>query len=35
MEPDKPNLAKEYIVETAIKAAAFIPERIDKRWPTQ
>jgi len=33
MEPDKPNLAKEYIVETAVRDAAFILEKIDKRWP--
>ena len=35
MEPDKPNFAKEYVVETAIKDAAFILEKIDKRWPTR
>ena len=35
MEPDKPSLAKEYIVETAIRDAALILEKIDKRWPTK
>ena len=33
MEPDKPNMAKGYIVGKAIDDAAFILERIDKRWP--
>jgi len=33
MEPDKPNMAKGYIVDKAIDDAAFILERIDKRWP--
>jgi hypothetical protein len=33
MEPDKPSLAKGYIVDKAIEDAAFILERIDKRWP--
>jgi hypothetical protein len=33
MEPDKPNMAKGYIVDKAIEDAAFILERIDKRWP--
>ena len=32
MEPDKPNFAKEYVVETAIRDAALILEKIDKRW---
>ena len=35
MEPDKPNFAKEYIVETPIRDAALILEKIEKRWPTQ
>jgi hypothetical protein len=35
MEPDKPNMAKGYFVDKAIDDAAFILERIDKRWPTQ
>ena len=33
MEPDKPNMAKRYVVDRAIADAAFILERIDKRWP--
>jgi len=35
MEPHKPNFAKEYIVDNAIEQAAFILERIDKRWPSK
>ena len=35
MDPDKPNMAKGYIVDRAIDDAAFILERIDKRWPTK
>ena len=35
MEPDKPNLAKGYIVDRAIDDAALIIERIDKRWPAK
>ncbi len=34
MEPDKPNMAKGYIVDRAIDDAAFILERIDRHWPT-
>jgi hypothetical protein len=34
MDPDKPNTAKAYFVDKAIDDAAFILERIDKRWPT-
>jgi hypothetical protein len=33
MGPDKPNMAKGYIVDKAIEDAAFILERIDKRRP--
>jgi hypothetical protein len=33
MELDKANMAKGYIVDRAIDDAAFILERIDKRWP--
>lgn len=33
MDPDKPNLAKGYIVDKASDEAAFIIERIEKRWP--
>lgn len=35
MEPDKPNLAKGYIVDRAIDDAPFILERIEKRWPSE
>ena len=35
MDPDKPNLGKEYIIETAIRDAAIIPEKIDNRWPAK
>jgi hypothetical protein len=31
--PDKPNLGKEYMIECAIRDAALILEKIDKRWP--
>ena len=34
MDPNKPNMAKEYFVDRAIEDAAFILERIDARWPT-
>jgi hypothetical protein len=33
IESDKPNLAKQYLVDKAIGEAAFILERIEKRWP--
>lgn len=32
MDPDKPNMAKGYIVDKAIEDAAFILERIDTKW---
>ncbi len=35
MEPDKPNMAKGYFVDRAIDDAAFILERIDRRWPAK
>ena len=34
MEPDKPKMAKGYVVDRAIDGAPFILERIDKRWVT-
>ena len=34
MDPDKPSMAKGFIVDRAIEDAAFILERIDARWPT-
>jgi hypothetical protein len=33
MESDKPNFAKQYFVDKAIDEAAFILERIDRKWP--
>jgi hypothetical protein len=34
MDSDKPNFAKQYFVDKAIDEAAFILERIDRKWPT-
>jgi hypothetical protein len=34
MDPDKPSMAKQFMVDRAINDAAFILERIDARWPT-
>ncbi|MGB8473921.1 MAG: hypothetical protein WCE61_07555 [Candidatus Acidiferrum sp.] len=34
IESDKPNFAKGYWVERAINEAAFVMEKIDKKWPT-
>jgi hypothetical protein len=34
MDPDKPNMAKQFFVDKAIDDAVFILERIDARWPT-
>jgi hypothetical protein len=34
MDPDKPSMAKGFFVDRAIEDAAFILERIDKKWPT-
>jgi hypothetical protein len=34
MDSDKPNFAKQFFVDKAIDEAAFILERIDKRWPS-
>lgn len=34
MESGKPNFAEEYFVDRAIQKAAFILERIDRKWPT-
>jgi hypothetical protein len=33
IESDKPNFAKEYFVDKAIREVEFVLERIDKRWP--
>ena len=32
MDPNKPNMAKGYLVDRAIEDAAFILERKDARW---
>lgn len=34
MDSDKPNFAKQFFVDKAVDEAAFILERIDKKWPT-
>jgi hypothetical protein len=34
LDPDKPNMARAYHVEHTIGDAAFLLERIDKKWPT-
>jgi len=33
MDSDKPNFAKQYFVDKAVDEAAFILERIDKKFP--
>ena len=33
MDSDKPNFAKQYFVDKAIDEAAFILERIDRKFP--
>jgi hypothetical protein len=33
LDPDKPNMAKQFFVDRAIEDAAFILQRIDARWP--
>jgi len=33
MESDRPNFAKQCFADKAIEEAAFIMERIDKKWP--
>jgi hypothetical protein len=33
MDSDKPNMAKQFFIDKAVDEAAFIVERIDKRWP--
>jgi len=34
MDPDKPSMAKGFLVDRAIDDAVFVLERIDARWPT-
>jgi hypothetical protein len=31
---DKPDMAKEYYIDRAIQEAAFILQRIDRKWPS-
>jgi hypothetical protein len=33
MKSDKPKFAKQFFVDKAIDEAAFILERIDRKWP--
>jgi hypothetical protein len=33
IDSDKPNFAKGFFVDKAIEEAAFVLERIDKKWP--
>lgn len=33
MDSDRPNMSRGYWVDKAIDEAAFVLERIDKRWP--
>jgi hypothetical protein len=33
MTSNKPDMAKEFYIDKAIEEAAFILERIDKKWP--
>jgi len=35
IESDKPNFAEQYWVDRSIDKAAFILERIDKKWPAE
>ena len=34
MDPNKPNMAKQFFVDRAIDDAVFILEEIDERWPS-
>jgi len=34
IQSDKPDMSKQYFVDRAVEEAAFVLERIDKRWPT-
>jgi hypothetical protein len=34
MMSSKPDMAKQFFIDRAIEEAAFIVERIDKKWPT-
>jgi hypothetical protein len=35
MMSDKPDMAKQFYIDRAIQEAAFVLERIDKKWPAQ
>jgi hypothetical protein len=35
MMSNKPDMAKEFYIDRAIEEAAFILEKIDKRWPVR
>jgi hypothetical protein len=35
MTSDKPDMAKQFYIDRAIKEAEFILERIEKQWPTE
>jgi hypothetical protein len=35
IDSDRPNMAKQYFVDTAVQEAEFILERIDERWPVE
>jgi len=35
MESSKPNFAKQFFVDKAIEEAAFILERVDRKWPVR
>jgi hypothetical protein len=34
LDPNRPNMAKGFLVDRAIDDAVFVLERIDARWPT-
>ena len=33
IQSDRPDMAKAYFVDRAVEEAAFVLERIDKKWP--
>lgn len=34
IDSDKPNFAKQHFVDRAVKEAAFVLERIERKWPS-
>jgi hypothetical protein len=34
MDSEKPNFAEQYFADKAIDEAAFVLERIDRKWPS-